>query len=312
MSHMTNPLATPDQLYQRRTFGSLPIELQDTIFFSTQCLTQAAGILLQLPQSVTAQANVILARYWLVEPIMAYEFSEVSAASLFLVAKMGPSPRAPRDISNVYAYLLSSSSSFFRPTLPPPTNDPSTYFRSDAAYQAFHTRVLAIEARIFYALGFDTHISLPHPMAITYLQALDFLNANKEKVAKRTLEYLNTALLSPQMLYCTCQPNALAVAAIYNAAKDVGAKMPECEWWEVFDVDREELGFLVVGMRSVEGWVKKMRDDIPKTREGMIRRRDVEEIFASRGGVKSAAVQEDPEAEMARMMDERIEEMEAS
>ena len=72
---MTNPLATPDQLYQRRTLGSLPIELQDAIFFSTQCLTQAAGILLQLPQSVTAQANVILARYLLVEPIMAYEFS---------------------------------------------------------------------------------------------------------------------------------------------------------------------------------------------------------------------------------------------
>jgi hypothetical protein len=75
MSHMTNPLATPDQLFQRRSFGSLPIELQDTIFFATQCLTQAAGILLQLPQSVTAQANVLLARYWLVEPMMSHEFS---------------------------------------------------------------------------------------------------------------------------------------------------------------------------------------------------------------------------------------------
>ncbi|KAK3996791.1 cyclin-L2 [Cladorrhinum sp. PSN332] len=315
MSHMTNPLATPDQLYRRRTFGSLPIELQDAIFFSTQCLTQAAGILLQLPQSVTAQANIILARYWLVEPIMTYEFSEVSAASLFLVAKMGPSPRAPRDISNVYAYLLSSSSSFFRSTSSPdspPTNDPSTYYRSDTAYQAFHTRVLAIEARIFYALGFDTHISLPHPLAITYLQALDFLNVTKEKIAKRTLEYLNTALLSPQMLYCTCQPNALAVAAIYNAAKDVGAKMPECEWWDVFDVDREELGFLVVGMRSVEGWVKKMREeDLPKMKEGMIRREHVEEVLASRG-VKSVGGEEDPEAEMARRMDETMEEMEMS
>ena len=75
MSHMTNPLATPEQLYQRRSFSSLPTELQDVIFFSAQCLTQAAGILLQLPQSSTAQANVILARYWLVEPFMAHEFS---------------------------------------------------------------------------------------------------------------------------------------------------------------------------------------------------------------------------------------------
>ncbi|KAK4459866.1 cyclin-L2 [Cladorrhinum samala] len=313
MSHMTNPLATPDQLYQRRALGSLPIELQDAIFFSTQCLTQAAGILLQLPQSVTAQANVILARYLLVEPIMAYEFSELSAASLFLVAKMGPSPRAPRDISNVYAYLLSSSSSFFRPpSSPPPVNDPSAYYRSDTSYQAFHTRVLAIEARIFYALGFDTHVSLPHPIAITYLQALDFLNVRKEKIAKRTLEYLNTALLSPQMLYCTSQPNALAVAAIYNAAKDVGAKMPECEWWEVFDVDREELGFLVVGMRSVEGWAKKMREDLPKMAQGMIKRRDVEEELARMGAATALGGEEDAEAEMARRMDQRMEEMETS
>jgi len=82
MSHMTNPLATPEQLYQRRSFSSLPTELQDVIFFSTQCLTQAAGILLQLSQSATAQANVILARYWLVEPFMAQEFSVCSHSSL--------------------------------------------------------------------------------------------------------------------------------------------------------------------------------------------------------------------------------------
>jgi hypothetical protein len=75
MSHMANPLATPEQLFQRRSFGALPTELQDVIFFATQCLTQAAGILLELPQSVTAQANVLLARYWLVEPMLAHEFS---------------------------------------------------------------------------------------------------------------------------------------------------------------------------------------------------------------------------------------------
>jgi hypothetical protein len=72
---MTNPLATPEQLFQRRSFGALPLELQDAIFFVAQCLTQAAGILLQLPQSITAQANVLLARYWLVEPLMTHEFS---------------------------------------------------------------------------------------------------------------------------------------------------------------------------------------------------------------------------------------------
>ncbi|KAK1752154.1 cyclin-L2 [Echria macrotheca] len=312
MAHMTNPLATPEQLYQRRSYGSLPTELQDVILFATQCLTQAAGILLQLPQSTTAQANVILARYWLVEPFMSHEFSDVSAAAIYLIAKVGPSPRSPRDVSNVFAYLMSRSSSFFRsPSSPPPVNDPSSYYLSDAAYQAIHERVLATEARILYALSFNTHVSLPHPLAITYLQAMDFLGVRKETISRRVVEYLNTALLSPQMLYLTSQPNALAVAAIYNAAKDLGTKMPECEWWEVFDVDREELGFLVVGMRSVEGWVKKMREDVPRMKEGMITRNDIENELRRRGlsvwnGYGNAMM--DMEAEVARRMDERVSE----
>ncbi|KAL2015625.1 hypothetical protein VTK56DRAFT_5082 [Thermocarpiscus australiensis] len=318
MSHMTNPLATPDQLFQRRSFGSLPLELQDAIFFATQCLTQAAGILLELPQSVTAQANVLLARFWLVEPLMAYEFSDVSAATLYLTAKLSPSPRSPRDLSNVYAYLLSPGSSFFFPrpaslSPPPPTNDPSSYYLSETAYHAFHARVLALEARVLHALGFDTHVALPHPLAVTYLQALDFLNMRRrEALARRVVQYLNTALLSPQMLYLTSQPNALAVAAIYSAARDVGAKMPECEWWEVFDVDREELGFLVVGMRSVEGWARKMREEVEAMRVGMITRRDVEEELGRRGlHVGNGREEEDAEAEVARKLDEKMEEIEA-
>ena len=77
MAHMTNPLATAKQLYQRNNLSSLPNDLQDVIFYVTQSLTQAAGVLLQLPQSATAQANVILARYWLAEsrPLLTNEFS---------------------------------------------------------------------------------------------------------------------------------------------------------------------------------------------------------------------------------------------
>ena len=80
---MTNPLATVDQLYRRASYSAMPTDLQDLVFFATQRLTQAAGILLRLPQSVTAQANVLLARYWLVESPLADEFS-VSLSSAHL------------------------------------------------------------------------------------------------------------------------------------------------------------------------------------------------------------------------------------
>ena len=75
MSHLSNPLATPDQLYQKSSINALPIELQDSIRFYTARLTQAAGILLQLPQDITAQANVLLFRYWVVDDLMQHEFS---------------------------------------------------------------------------------------------------------------------------------------------------------------------------------------------------------------------------------------------
>lgn len=75
MSHLSNPLATPDQLYQKSSINALPTELQDSIRFYTARLTQAAGILLQLPQDITAQANVLLFRYWVVDDLMQHEFS---------------------------------------------------------------------------------------------------------------------------------------------------------------------------------------------------------------------------------------------
>lgn len=197
---------------------------------------------------------------------------------------------------------------------PPPANDPSSYYLSDSEYSTFHNRVLALEARILYSLSFDTHVALPHPLAITYLQTLEFCNQPKESISKRTIAYLNTALLSPQLLYLTHQPNMLAVAAIYNAAKDVGAKMPECEWWEVFDVEREELGFLVVAMRSLDGWIRRQREEFPwMTEGGMITRKAVQAEMKTRGlSSNGNGRDEDEEAAMMREMDQKMDQAEAA
>ncbi|KAK1708365.1 cyclin domain-containing protein [Colletotrichum lupini] len=304
MAHMTNTLATAEQLYKRNSFSSLPADLQDVIFYATQCLTQAAGVLLDLPQSTTAQANVLLARYWLVESPMAGEFSDVSAAALYLVAKMGPVPRSTRDVSNVYAYLLSPASTLFRGEPPDddpkkrPRPDPTTYYQTEGEYAAFQTRMLAAEARVLWALGFDTAVALPHALAVTYLQALDFLGKPRAQVAGRVVAHLNTALLSPQMLYLTHQPNALATAAVYIAAREAGAKMPEVAWWEVFDVEREELGFLVVGMRSLEGWVRGVKET-GMLAGGMITRVGIEREARRRAG------EGDEEDEIMALMDQK-------
>lgn len=76
MLHLTNPLATPSQLtVSSRLNSHIPQSAQDNIRFSTARLTQAAAILLRLPQSVGAQAVVLLFRYWVVDGLMGHEFA---------------------------------------------------------------------------------------------------------------------------------------------------------------------------------------------------------------------------------------------
>jgi cyclin L len=241
---------------------------------------------------------------------------DLSAATVYMTAKVSASPRSLRSITNVYAYLLSPHSPLLRAENT--SSNPESYYVSESTYITNRNRFLHIEGQLLNALGFNVHVALPHPLAITYLQALDVfsashnrkvLNTGKE-VGRRAIEYLNTALLSPQMLYLTHQPCTLATAAIYLAARDKGVKLPDVEWWEVFDCEREELGFLAVGMRSVEGLARREQERWGG-QSGMITRSDVRRELEKMGhglgnGQNSFVEAQDEEAEMARLMDEKV------
>lgn len=189
---------------------------------------------------------------------------DVSAASLYMMAKVSALPQSPRSVLNVYAYLLSQrdrlsqrDSSFASSRSIP---DPESYYLSEGTYTAARSMLYQTEAAILRSLSFVIKVVIPHHLALTFLQTMGVLPAsptNKSRaLAARTIAHLNTALFSPQLLYLTHQPTALAVAAIYLSAKEVGVKLPANEWWEVFDVDREELGFLVLGFGSCGSWME--------------------------------------------------------
>lgn len=50
------------------------------------------------------------------------------------------------------------------------------------------------------------------------------------------------------------------MSACYLAAKEVGVRLSTEAWWEVFDVDREALGFLSVALLSCEEWVRREKE----------------------------------------------------
>lgn len=257
--HLTNSLVTPQQLLN---LSSREGEDGQSIRFVLAQLTSAAGILLRLPQEVIAQAIVLLLRFLLrsrAEDREGFSPKTYSAASIYLSAKISTPPVSPRSVVNIYAYLTSKASplTFVNPAGNTVDADPNNYFVSEGTYEKERQRLFVCESMILAGLGFDIHVALPHGLALTYLQAL---GVSTTSLARRVFEHLNGGLLSPQLLYLTHQPNALAVGAIYLAAREIDVKLVEQNWWEVFDVDREDLGFLVLAFGSLENFAAAERE----------------------------------------------------
>ncbi|KAL1649011.1 hypothetical protein SLS61_006534 [Didymella pomorum] len=261
-SPLANPLATVVQLKSSGSqLDGIPQDLEDSIRYAGARLTQAAGILLRLPQEVIAQALIVFMRFWVGEEggsLAEFGAGQISASSLYLVTKLSAYPKSARSLINVYAYLDAFP-------LPPIDTEPEEskaemYYVSEGIYERRRAALFETEQRILKTLGFQVQANLPYTLCITYMQALDiFTHPRMSELAKRAIAHLNAALLSPQLLYLTHQPPGLATAAIYLAAREAGIKLPEVEWWEVFDTNREELGFLCVGFLSMEGFAEQER-----------------------------------------------------
>lgn len=64
-SPLANPLATVAQLESSGSqLDGIPQDLEDSIRYAGARLTQAAGVLLRLPQEVIAQAIIVFMRFW--------------------------------------------------------------------------------------------------------------------------------------------------------------------------------------------------------------------------------------------------------
>ena len=194
------------------------------------------------------------------------------------MAKPSTYPRSPRNIINVFAFLSTLPSSFLSQkqllSLP---RDAQSFFVSEGTYQMQRGALLDVERQILHMLGCTgaLQVALPFALCLNYLHTLALSShARARELARRAWAHLNSALLSPQLLYLTHQPPCLAVAAIYLAAKETEVKLPDVNWWEVFDTDREALGFLVASMWSFEGFPSKEKatwngKKVPLTAKGV-------------------------------------------
>lgn len=65
LSHLSNPLATPQQLASSSSqLDGVPANLEASVLHAGARITQIAGVLLRLPQEIVAAALVTFARFW--------------------------------------------------------------------------------------------------------------------------------------------------------------------------------------------------------------------------------------------------------
>ncbi|RPA87061.1 hypothetical protein BJ508DRAFT_410637 [Ascobolus immersus RN42] len=252
---LINALATPEQLATSpsQQDGLTPAE-EASLKFAGVRLLQLAGELLEMPRQHILTTQILLHRFYLLSSHIAHPLSTTLPAILLLVSKFTSKPLSASLILATTHTLLHAPyplppqpSSFTPPPTPPITS----------VYNA--------ESTILRTLNFTPTLDIqtPHVLALQYLQMLGLLE--NPVVAKKTLAYLYDAVYSPSLVYLTHPPNMLATAAIYLAAREGGASLPsgmkvageEWGWWDVFDVEREELGFLVVCLKGVESVVER-------------------------------------------------------
>ena len=102
------------------------------------------------------------------------ENQDVSAASLYMTAKISFLPQSTRSVLNVYAYLLSPTSPLRQPPEPGTTGkekpDAESYCLSEGSYHPARAALLQTESILLRSISFITQVILPHHLALTYLQ----------------------------------------------------------------------------------------------------------------------------------------------
>jgi cyclin L len=134
LSNLSNPLATVEQLSSSGSqLDGIPHELETSILFAAARLTQFAGVLLRLPQDIVASAILLVQRFFLgpeggslrdygakvrkqrsthIPEHSADGRQDISAAAVYLTAKISSLPKSPRSILNAYALLSSLGPTF--------------------------------------------------------------------------------------------------------------------------------------------------------------------------------------------------------
>lgn len=201
-------------------------------------LVQGAGVLLRLPQLTIVSAAVVFQRFYFRKSFADFDVRIAATAALVLACKLEESHRKLQEVIVCCHHLQMRSlqEEDDAPTYagrPTPILDPK-------CHEHIKTKedVVKAERHILQELGFDMiilQLDHPHKYLLQYIKAL-----NCVELAQMAWNYLNDSLRTT--LCCAYQPQQIALASIYLAARCSGTKLPSRPpWWDIFGIKAKDL-----------------------------------------------------------------------
>ncbi|OCF42707.1 cyclin-dependent protein kinase regulator [Kwoniella heveanensis CBS 569] len=234
MAHAPHPLATLEQIASTPSYNDeIPSEVEADLRVAGCMLIQEAGIMLDLPQSTMATAQVIFHRFYYVSSMYSFGVNDISISALFLSTKLCETPVRLRDLINTYLFLLARIEHLLNLPSDRPFNVPGFH---DEVFWEWKDVITASEMQILKRLGFNMQVDLPYSHMINYLKILDLVF--EDDVAQMCWSILNDLLLTP--MYAIHPPHTLACVSILLATRLKRIPLPE-GWYILFDAEWNDI-----------------------------------------------------------------------
>jgi len=203
-------------------------------------LIQRAGVLLRMPQMTVASAAAIFQRFYFCKSFADFEVRAVACAAVVLASKLEENIRRLHQVVVVFYRLEmreqeedDGKSTFARQ--PTPFLD-----ISGKDFEGRKTQVVRAERYILRELGFEVSmfLDLPHHYVLRYAEAMT--GKRRSALSQKAWSHVTDALRT--RLCCTNQPDVIAAAGVFLAARSLGIKLPRSPpWWVAFEVDLAEV-----------------------------------------------------------------------
>ncbi|KAK9454480.1 cyclin-like protein [Dipodascopsis uninucleata] len=241
LSRIAHSLATADQINQANTRGLSASDV-DTLHYTGASLAMMAAAVMGIrTPRVISTAATLFHRFHTLRGFFDHAIGRTAAACLFIACKACEITVTPTEILAAFSVAMQDT-----------VADPALSVVKTDSTSSFSASLYEAELQVLTSLAFDTHVVCAHTLLLEYVNmlALDSDKDRLEKLVSRAWRHVNDALLS--RIPVVHQPNVIAITALWLAARETNVELLDGEpWWTAFDVDTEDMGHMVLLLRSL-------------------------------------------------------------